>query len=90
MAEAKNLSYKGKPLIRRGDDVYFGNFSDPFIIEMKILEKKTVGNIEVASKVKFALKDTARNLTIRELERDGLYKAVDVAEFWLKDALGEI
>lgn len=90
MAEEKRLIYKEKPLIRRGDDIYYGNFDDPYIIEMKITEKKNIGNLEVASKVHFALKNTKTNASIRELDRDGIYKAIDVADFWLRDALGEI
>ena len=90
MADEKCLIYKGKPLIRRGDDIYYGNFEDPYIIEMKITEKKKVCNLDVASKVHFALKDTRTDAKIRELDRDGVYRAIDVADFWLRDALGEI
>lgn len=88
--EKKYLIYKGKPLVRRGDDIYYGNFEDPYIIEMKVTEKKKVGELEVATKVHFALKDTKTNAKIRELDRDGVYRAIDVADFWLRDALGEI
>lgn len=90
MAEEKYLIYKGKPLIRRGDDIYYGNFDDPYIIEMKVKETKKVGNLDVASKVHFALKDTKTDAKLRELDRDGVYRAIDVADFWLRDALGEI
>ena len=90
IAVMAELIYKGKPLIRRGDDIYYGNFDDPYIIEMKVTETKKVGNLDVASKVHFALKDTKTDAKLRELDRDGVYRAIDVADFWLRDALGEI
>ena len=90
IAVMAELIYKGKPLIRRGDDIYYGNFDDPYIIEMKVTETKKVGSLDVASKVHFALKDTKTDAKLRELDRDGVYRAIDVADFWLRDALGEI
>ncbi len=90
MAEEKQLIYKGKPLKRCGDSIYYGSFEAPYIIEMSIIEKKEVGNLEIASKVHFALKDTKTNAVLRELDRDGVYRAIDVADFWLREALGEI
>lgn len=90
MAEEKCLTYKGKPLIRRGDTIYYGDFNAPYIIEMQVTEKKQNGDLETASKVHFALKDTKTGAKLRELDRDGVYRAMDVADFWLRDALGEI
>ena len=30
------LTYKGKPLVRNGDTIYYGNMSDDYVIMMRI------------------------------------------------------
>ncbi|MFA7637286.1 MAG: hypothetical protein WCX81_05955 [Monoglobales bacterium] len=88
----KILTYKGKPLIRRDDKIYYGDFNDNFMIEMTILDKKTEFGKEIAGNILIELKDNRKkkdNL-VKKAERNGLYKAMDIAEFWLLDSLGEV
>ncbi len=87
----KFLTYKDKPLIRCGDRVYYGNLEDKYILVLDILESKDVDGIKVATKVKIQLMDNTgefgKGQVYRKAERDGLYKALDIGEWWLKDAL---
>lgn len=94
MAAAKKkkfLTYKEKPLIRCGDRVYYGNLEDKYILVLDILESKDVSGVKVATKVKIQLMDNTGELgkgqVYRKAERDDLYKALDIGEWWLKDAL---
>ena len=89
MAE-KILNYKGKPLIRRGDKVYYGNFDEDFMIEMTVVSTKEVLGKEIAGDIVIELKDNKKGSQIKKAERNGFYKAMDIAEFWLLDALGEV
>lgn len=89
MAE-KILTFKGKPLIRRDDKIYYGNFNDDFMIEMTVTDKKDVLGHEVAGNILIELKDNKKNVQLKKAERNGFYKAMDIAEFWLLDALGEV
>ena len=44
MAEKKEfLTYKGKPLVRQGNTIYYGDMADDYVIMMQILAKKEVG-----------------------------------------------
>jgi hypothetical protein len=91
MAE-KFLTYKGKPLVRNGNTLYYGNPSDPYVIMMQILASKEVDGVEVASKVSIQLINTDPNVSFREKivkssEKKGLYAAMDIAEIWLSRAL---
>lgn len=91
MAE-KMLTFKGKPLIRRDDKIYYGSFDEDFMIEMTVMDKKSELGHEVAGNILIELKDnrkTKDNL-VKKAERNGFYKAMDIAEFWLLDALGEV
>ena len=86
----KILTFKGKPLIRRDDKIYYGSFDEDFMIEMTVTDKKTELGHEVAGNILIELKDNKKNTLVKKAERNGFYKAMDIAEFWLLDALGEV
>lgn len=91
MAE-KFLTYKGRPLVRNGNTIYYGDPAQPYVIMMQITGTKQVGNQEVASKVSIQLLNTdpdvsARERIVKTSEKKGLYAAMDIAEIWLSRAL---
>ena len=47
----KPLLYKGRPLMRKDNVIYYGSMSDPYIVMMQVLETRKHGDEEVASKV---------------------------------------
>lgn len=88
----KFLTYKGKPLVRKGNTLYYGDPSENYVIMMQITATKPVGDIEVASKVSIQLLNTnpdvsARERIVKTSEKKGLYAAMDIAEVWLSRAL---
>lgn len=87
----KLLTYKGKPLIRCGDRIFYGNLTDKYILVLDILETKDVKDVKAATKVKIQLMDNTGELgegqVYRKTERENLYKAIDIGEWWLQDAL---
>ena len=90
----KFLTYKGKPLVRNGNTLYYGYPNEKYVIMMQILATKPVDDVEVASKVSVQLLNTDPNVSIREKivkssEKKGLYAALDIAEVWLTRALAE-
>ena len=94
MAEKKNdfLTYKGKPLVRNGNTIYYGDMNDDFVIMMRILSSKQFGDTDLASKVSVQLVNTDPNVSIKEKivktsEKKGLYAAMDIADIWLTRAL---
>lgn len=94
MATAKKkklLTYKGKPLIRIGDRIFYGNLADKYILVLDVIETKDVKDVKAATKVKIQLMDNTGELgkgqVYRKTERENLYKAIDIGEWWLQDAL---
>lgn len=87
----KLLTYKGKPLVRSGNRIYYGNLEDKYILVLDILESKDVDGIDFSSKVKIQLMDNTgefgKGQIYRKAERENLYKAIDIGEWWLQDAL---
>ena len=87
-------TYKGKPLVRCGDTIYYGSMKDKYVIKMDVKSKKTVGDLEVADKVTVHLMYTdpeirTRKQIVKTSEKEGLYLALDIAEAWLNRALAE-
>lgn len=92
--ESKFPTYKGKPLVRSGDTIYYGNMADNYVIKIDIKTKKKVGDLEVADDVTIQLLDTnpdlrAKKAIVKTSEKKGLYLALDIAEAWLTRALAE-
>ena len=59
MADEKAiLMYKGRPLMRKDNLIYYGSMADSHIIMLQILETKKVGDEDVASKVSIQLQLT--------------------------------
>ena len=91
---ANTLEYKGHPLQRKDNIIYFGSFSDPYIIMMQILSTKKVGDLDVASKVSVQLQLTdptvkSKDRVVKKIEKDSLYAAIDVASVWLERVLAQ-
>ena len=89
MAEG-TLIYKEKPLVRCGNMIYYGNMSDKYISMIEILETKEVDGQTVPSKLSIKLNKNYGELKfkpVKKAERESLYVAIDLAEYWLKDAL---
>ena len=91
-SETPILSYKGRPLRRKDNLIYFGTMSEKYIVMLQILSTKKVGDLDVADKVSIQLQLTApdlksRDRVIKKSEKDSLYAAMDVACVWLERAL---
>ena len=92
MADKGFFTYKGRPLVRSGDELYYGSMEERFVIRMQIKSKKTVGDLEVADKVAIQLMCTDPDLSprkqlIKSSEKTGLFLAIDIADIWLERAL---
>jgi hypothetical protein len=86
------LMYKGYPLVRKDNTLYYGSMADKYIIMLQILETQKVKGVDVATKVSVQLQRTDPDLKTRDRvekksEKDGLYTALDVGCVWLKRAL---
>ena len=97
MAGSKNgktegLMYKGHPLRRAGNLIYYGTMAEKYIIMMQVLETKKEQDLELASKVSIQLQLTdpdlkSRDRVVKKSEKDSLYAAMDIATVWLNRAL---
>ncbi len=89
----KFLEYKGKPLVRCGKTIYYGNMSDPYVICLNIInEDESIDDLKVSGKVAIQLLDTDENVSpkekiVKKSEKVGLFNALDLGAVWLERAL---
>ena len=87
-----SLVYKGYPLLRKDNVLYYGSMTDSHIIMMQILESKQENGLDFASSVSVQLQQTtsnprARQRIVKSTEKSSLWSAMDIASIWLSRAL---
>lgn len=94
MAEKKaaTLTYKGRPVRRIDNLIYYGSMGEKYIIMLQILDTKKVGELDVATRVSVQLQYTdpslkSRERIVRKSEKNSLYSAMDLGSVWLTRAL---
>lgn len=83
------LTYKGYPLVRKDDEIYFGNMTDDYFVRMQIIHKKNSNGIDIADNIRVYKVSTNERLNVMESiirsgEKPSLYEALDLAIAWLK------
>ena len=61
MAENNGLTFKGRPLMRKDNLIYYGSMADSHIVQLQIVDYKKVGDTDVANKVSIQLMLTDPN-----------------------------
>ena len=92
MAAAKKLMYKGLPLRRKDNLIYYGNMSDKYIVMLQILDTEPVQDLSLAKRVSVQLQLTdpdirSRDRVVKKAEKEGFYVALDLGAVWLERAL---
>jgi len=89
------MTYKGRPVVRDNNKLYFGEPSNPFMIVLTVLENKQTGNNVLPSRVLVQLQNTDPALAmsgdkiVKEGERKNLYDALELGSIWLEKQLSE-
>jgi len=81
------MMYKNYPLVRKGNEMYFGYMSDPYVVYLKVENSQKQQDIQVSKSIRLYQMSTDMNsMPVQNAERDNLYEALDVALAWLKRA----
>lgn len=87
--QGKFLEYKGKPLVRQDDELYYGDMSDKFILFLMILNYKEDAKLKtkIPGKVMVQIIPTDGSGKIeKQGSANGLYEALDLGSVWLERA----
>lgn len=90
--KTEGLMYKGHPLRRVDNLIYYGTMAEKYIIMMQVLSTKKVQDLDVATKISVQLQLTdpdlkSRDRILKKSEKDSLYAAMDISSIWLDRAL---
>jgi len=88
----KTLEYKGRPLRRKDNLIYYGSMSDKYIIMLQVTETKQLDDLNLATRIIVQLQYTdpdlkSRDRVIKKSEKTSFYEAIDVAAVWLERAI---
>ncbi|MCR5523455.1 MAG: hypothetical protein K6F64_07445 [Clostridia bacterium] len=87
------LMYKGKPLVKSGNTIYYGYMDEPYVAIIQIKSTREINGEEVADKVTVQLFRTDPAITrlkdkiVKNAERKGLYSALEIGCIWLEREL---
>jgi hypothetical protein len=88
------LTYKEKPLVRSGNEIYYGDMAEPYVIKFTILSAKKEDGKEVPDKVSVQLLKSDIQLPekeriVKETTKNSMFDALDFGFVWLERALKE-
>jgi len=88
----KILEYKGRPLRRKDNLIYYGSMSDKYIIMLQVTESKDFEDLSLATRITVQLQLTdpdlkSRDRVVKKSEKTSFFEAIDVAAVWLERAL---
>ena len=94
MAYTPKLTYKGRPLVRCGNDLYYGSMKDPYVVYLHILTTKPENGVQVADKVHIVLMSTDQSKPemeriVRQANKVGLYNALSFGDIMLQGVLNK-
>ena len=90
--QAAGLTYKGHPLRRVDNFIYYGTMAEKYIIMIQVLDTQKVQDLNVATRVSVQLQLTdpdlkSRDRVVKKSEKESLYEAMDISAIWLERAL---
>ena len=94
MAFQAPLTYKGRPLVRCKNQLYYGSMTDPYVVFMQILTTKEENGVTMSDRVHLSLLSTDASKPImqrmiRQSDKNGLFNALDISSIWLDRAAAE-
>ena len=75
------LMYKGHPLMRKENIIYYGSMEDRYIIMMQIATKVAVQLQQTSQTVRM------KDRIVKKSEKNSLWSAMDIGSIWLSRAL---
>ncbi len=88
IVEGKYLEYKGRPLVREGDTICYGDMNDKCILILEILSYKKEDGKNLPDNIFIQVVDPKNQTNIlRQGSKQGLFEAFDLGLVWLEHEL---
>ena len=88
------LKYKGRPLVRCKNDIYYGDLKEPYVVFMQVLTTQEQDGVSVADRIRVTLLSTDMTKSpvermVKTGDKHGLWSALEIADIWLKSVESE-
>ena len=86
------LMYKGHPLRRKDNLIYYGSMADKYIVMIQVMSSERQDGLDLANKVHLQLQFTdpdlkSRDRVVKKSDLPELFSAIDMGSIWLMRAL---
>ena len=75
---AEEVMYKGRPIVRCKDTMYYGRMGDPYVVMLQV--KSHAISVQLMAT---DLSLPPQKLILKRADKQGLYNALDIAAIWL-------
>lgn len=80
-------TYCGKPLVKNGNIICYGNPSKKAVLILTVLTTKDFHGKEIPDMIFVQVQDTKSGEILKQSEKYGLYEALDLGKVWLDKEL---
>jgi hypothetical protein len=88
--DGKYLEYKGKPLVREGNTICYGDMNEAYILILEIMAYKQYAGEDIPSKIFIQVIDSKDpTKIIKQGQKDSLCEAFSMGVIWLERALAQ-
>ncbi len=80
--------YKGRPIVRCKDTLYYGRMGDPFVVMLQVKSHKDFKDLSLSDSISVQMMSTdlslpPQKIIVKRADKQGLYQALDIAAIWL-------
>ena len=83
------LYYKNKPLVREGNTICYGDFSEKCVLLLDIISYAEKNGIKVPGKILIQVLESSTGNILKQADREGLYEAFKYGMYWYETFLSE-
>lgn len=87
ISKDKYIMYRGKPLVREGQQIYYGSMDDKYVLFLGIMTTKKLGDKDVPDQVLIQIQSTEDKKVVKFGMKNGLYEAFEYGLIWLDTEL---
>ena len=77
------VEYKGRPLVRQGEEIFYGDLSEKFYIYMMVMTEKDASGATVPDKIMVQLCESETKRPTNQKIVAGFKEAFEFADAWL-------
>lgn len=94
LTEPGTLVFKGRPLVRCDNTIYYGDMADKYVAMLQIMSDEEFKGEKLPNKISVQIWSTddelrPRDRIIKKTEKANLFDALNIASIWLERQLAE-